>query len=151
MKTDIEKPVSERNNDDLFQLCLELYARTGAQPNNKTMHDKAFEAIHEMKNRLSLLPDTKVEEKTIRSPIQPEHPFDNAYESSPPNKEAEAVRFAEWLSDKGFIEEPFPLSAYNDNKRRWSNIAVIDHHSNDKEIVQTTQELYNEFKAQEGK
>jgi hypothetical protein len=46
-------PPEQRLDDDLVQLCLELYARTFAYPDSKELHDAAFEAIKVLKDRLA--------------------------------------------------------------------------------------------------
>lgn len=53
--TDKPLPPEQRTDDDLVQLCLELYARTFAYPNNESMHNAAFEAIAVLKARLASL------------------------------------------------------------------------------------------------
>lgn len=47
------KELHERDNMDLLQLTLELYARSASQPNNRKMHEYAMQAKSELEKRLS--------------------------------------------------------------------------------------------------
>lgn len=48
------KTPKERDNLDLLNLTLELYARSASQPRNEKMHNYVVEAIEELKKRLTI-------------------------------------------------------------------------------------------------
>jgi len=56
-----------------------------------------------------------------------------------------ATRFADWIDENGWVKDPFPRKEFNDDKIRYTNIATIDHHSDDKLVMYTTDELYEVF------
>jgi len=56
-----------------------------------------------------------------------------------------AIEFAEWISDNGWIKDPFPQKGFNDDILRYTNIATIDIHSDDKLVILTIEELFEMF------
>jgi hypothetical protein len=58
----------------------------------------------------------------------------------------EAKEFAQWIDNNNWICDPFPRKEFNDNLLRYSNIATIDIHSDDKIQLLTIDELYELFK-----
>lgn len=56
-----------------------------------------------------------------------------------------AILFNEWLNDEGWIRDPFPRKEYDDDKLRYSNIAVISADSEDELSIYTIEELYEKF------
>ena len=56
-----------------------------------------------------------------------------------------AIQFITWVDDNHWIRDPFPREEFKDDKLRYSDIAVIDIHSDDKLQVFTIEELYDKF------
>lgn len=52
------------------------------------------------------------------------------------------IDFTEWVSDN-WIKDPFPRKEFNDDIVRYTNIASIDYHSDDKLKIYTIEELYS--------
>ena len=61
--------------------------------------------------------------------------------------EMKAKKFAQWI-DNNWICDPFPRKEFDDNLLRYSNIATIDIHSDDKIKLLTIDELYELFKKE---
>lgn len=58
----------------------------------------------------------------------------------------DAIEFAEWINENGWIRDPFPVKEFNDDICRWSDIATVDAENNVPLKYRTTEQLYNEFK-----
>lgn len=61
------------------------------------------------------------------------------------NKQNRAVYFAEWISDNGWIRDPFPRREFNDEVLRYTNISEIDKDSDEELKIHTIEELYKMF------
>ena len=66
------------------------------------------------------------------------------------NTKKTAIEFVTWIDNNGWIRDPFPRKEYSDNKLRYSNIAMIDIHSDDKLKLHTIEELFDMFKTNKG-
>jgi hypothetical protein len=57
-----------------------------------------------------------------------------------------AIGFAEWISDEGWIRDPFPRQDFEDDEIRYSNIATVDMETDEKITLKTASELYALYK-----
>ena len=69
------------------------------------------------------------------------------HEQSQEEKKQHAIQFITWVDDGAWIRDPFHRKEFNDDQLRYSNIATIDIHSDDKLQVFTIEELYDKFIA----
>jgi hypothetical protein len=56
-----------------------------------------------------------------------------------------AIEFETWLTDEGWIRDPFPRKDFEDCELRYTNIATIDEEVNEKLSCLTITELYDIF------
>lgn len=99
----MDKPLpapAERPDDELVDICLQLYARTYAYPDKESLHMAAFEAIAELKKRLR----ERAEQLRYRPMSE-----------LPP--ESEEVLLSVTDEDDG--EEVLYAAAYDHQRKRW--------------------------------
>jgi len=62
-----------------------------------------------------------------------------------------AIKFHTYIDDNGWIRDPFPRKGFEDNKLRYSNIAMIGIDSDEQLKFFTIDELYEMFIESEQK
>lgn len=56
---------------------------------------------------------------------------------------AVAIKFAEYISDEGWIKDPFPRQGHDNDIVKYTNVAVIDNEADLK--ILTIEELWDKF------